>query len=518
MEQKRQMEIIRILLNQDHYITIKRLSEQLKVSGKTVRNDLNDIAGWLSCNELTLIKKTGMGILIEGSEEKKLAALNLLSSRSGSLTAYSPETRRIYIALRLVTCEDSCRIYELAEELYVSRATIHKDISSLSGLFEKHHIKLIRKNNNGVQLSGKERSLRDLMLYLMEEDTGYTDFMQLVQNPAYVCRDAFIFAALDYTDRDIYRFVRLFLHSDSSFIRALPFRSLLTLLLRLFICFIRILDGRFVTLSGQFIQELSTKALYSEARAAGELITGEYGLSIPPVELRYIQVHLLSLQNIPDVLTDGREDAAFIAEKLLSSWERTFHYPFTKDRELFNSLTAHLEPAVTRFRHGILIENPMMYEIKNYYRNTFLITKESIRFIEERYHCSLSDDEIGYIAIYLASALDRIKRPLSTILVSHGGKGAGSLLHEKLSSQIPEIKITSLESFISIQNADLSKTELILSTLSLPIKTSIPIIRITPLLSYQDILRLKEVICVYYKAKNDPLTADRTPEDGTNVE
>lgn len=518
MELRRKMEIIRILLKQNDYITIKQLSTQLNVSGKTIRNDLTGIGDWLSENGLTLIKKTGVGIRIEGNAETKLATMNLLDSHQQKTNVHSPQARKIYIALRLITCEENCRIYELAEELYVSRATIHKDISSLSGLLDEHHISLVRKNNNGVHLVGKERSLRDMMLHLMEEDAGYTDFIQMIQNPAYVCHDAFIYAALDYTDRDIFHFVRLILDSGNPFISSLSFRPLLTILLRLFICLIRILDGRSVTLSDSFIQELETQALYPEACAVGKTISIEYGQELSTMELRYFQIHFLSLQNRADTQTKEQAEASGIARQLLASWEQTFRHPFTQDKELLSALSAHLEPAVTRIRHGITIENPMMYEIQTYYRNTFLITRESVRFIEDQYHCSLSDDEVGYIAIYLATALEGTKHPLSTILVSHGGKGAAKLLRDKLSLQIPEIKITSLESFISIQNADLTNTELILSTLELPVKTQIPSIRITPLPSYQDILRLKEVISVYYKAANDPLSNAGHDDTDPNVE
>lgn len=505
MEQKRRSEIIRILLKEEDYITINQLAGQLQVSGKTVRNDLTDIAGWLAANDLTLVKKTGVGIFIEGSKEAKLRALNLAAGRAGQTAAYSPEARKIYIALRLITCQDNCRIYELANELYVSRATIHKDITSLTALLEQYHITLTRKNNNGVQLSGKERSLRDMMLHLMQEDNGYTDFIQIVQNPDYACRDAFIYGALDYTDRDIYRFVRLLLDAGSPFLNALPFRTLLSTLLRIYICLIRMLDGHPVTLSDAFTEELAKKPLYPEAAFITGLLASSYHIAIPEMETRYLQVHFLSLRNQEDILTEEQAEAEEIADIILADWERALQCPFTKDRALHAALAAHLEPAITRLRHGIPIENPLMYEIENYYKNTFLVTKESVQFMEERYGCPVSNDEIGYLAIYLASALEHRKRPLNTVLVSHGGQGAGQLLLQKLSTQIPEIRITSIESFLSVKQADLTDTDIILSTLQLPSFTEIPVIQITPLLHDSEIIRLKEILSTYYKKKNDPL-------------
>ena len=47
MENKRIQEIIRILLQQETYITIHDIAELLHVSNKTVRNDLASVAACL---------------------------------------------------------------------------------------------------------------------------------------------------------------------------------------------------------------------------------------------------------------------------------------------------------------------------------------------------------------------------------------------------------------------------------------------------------------------------------------
>ncbi|MCB6289109.1 helix-turn-helix domain-containing protein, partial [[Clostridium] scindens] len=65
---------------------------------------------------------------------------------------------------------DSCRIYELSEQLFVSRATIHKDILSLTKDLETFKIALHRKNNNGISMEGKEKNIRNFLLELMLRD------------------------------------------------------------------------------------------------------------------------------------------------------------------------------------------------------------------------------------------------------------------------------------------------------------------------------------------------------------
>lgn len=506
MQNKRILEIVRILLQQPDYITIRAVTQMLGVSNKTIRNDLSTVSEYLRDNRLVLVKKTGSGIRIDGDETEKLKLLKEVSQKSRQLTDYSPKARKIYIGLRVINCEENCRIYELASELYVSRATIHKDISRLSEMLPPYQIELIRKNNNGICMAGKERHLRDLMFDLMLEDNGYSEFLKIIKESAYRCQNRFIFEALDYTDTDIRRLVQLVIRSGNNYINCLPFNSLVPVLLRILISVIRILSGHGVQLSAEFIDELNSQPFYPESRQMALLLEQEYRLHLSEDEIRYLQIHFLSLQNKKGISENVQEDVRRLCTELLQYWETLFHRPFSSDTDFLESLEAHLGPALTRYHHGITIQNPMMSEIHAYYENTFQIVKETFRQLSPNYLSGLNDDEIGYIAIHLAAALERTKQPLKTILVCHAGGGASNLLMRKLTGQLPEIEIISQESFLTIHKADLSQAELIISTIDLQLSADIPVLTINSLIYDYDILRLREIIKQYYKAKNDPLS------------
>lgn len=57
MKNERIIKIVSVLLNQDNFITIDQISNQLNVSNKTIRNDLHLVEEWLKENKLELIKK-----------------------------------------------------------------------------------------------------------------------------------------------------------------------------------------------------------------------------------------------------------------------------------------------------------------------------------------------------------------------------------------------------------------------------------------------------------------------------
>ena len=81
MINKRVMKIVEVLLNQETYITIDRISEQLSVSNKTIRNDLQLVDEWLKDNQLQLVKKTGIRVRIDGPHSQKLRILRCITGR-----------------------------------------------------------------------------------------------------------------------------------------------------------------------------------------------------------------------------------------------------------------------------------------------------------------------------------------------------------------------------------------------------------------------------------------------------
>ncbi|MDZ5000472.1 HTH domain-containing protein, partial [Clostridium perfringens] len=207
MSNNRVLNIVNLLLQSDNYITIDTISKELDVSNKTIRNDLKLVEEWLKENDLKLIKKTGVGVTIEGERVSKLHILNLVESKNKKLVDFSPEARKLYLAMRLITSTENCRVYELANDLYVSRATIHKDLLSLSPILDNHKIKLNRKNNNGISITGKERNLRNLLIELMLNDNGYETFINIIKNAAYQCDGSFVFSGIDYIDDEYKEFI-----------------------------------------------------------------------------------------------------------------------------------------------------------------------------------------------------------------------------------------------------------------------------------------------------------------------
>lgn len=504
MIKKRFRSIVQILLRQEDFITIQDLAEQLAVSYKTISNDLKGIEKWLEEQQLTLIKKPGIGVQLMGSNEAKLRVCSVDKvANTSEYRDYSPRARMIYIGIRLLT-EECCRIFQLADELFVSRATIHKDLAVLSDYFASFKLALTRKSNAGASVTGSEKNFRNCLIELMKEDSGYATFYQIVQGTNYVCEGSFPFAALDFNDDEISEFLLVLKQTQSEYLEALTFDAYVQAIHYILVSFIRVRDQHPIHLSDEFMNELKLQPYYEDVRQICQLLGLHYQLKYNEREIRYLQVFFLSLRTTHAVSKQDLADAGWLTNKLMQEWEKLLPYPFSKDEDLRHFLFNHFCSAITRYRHGIPSENGLLEDIMQLHPHTFAIIQKTKFIIEERFHCRLDEEELGLLALHLAVALDKAKDPLNTLVVCHEGVAATNLLTRKLETQF--FNVLAIKNVLltpAIQKADLKQIDLILTTRELPVSGSVPMLEIDPLLSKQDLILLRKSILPYYEAKND---------------
>ncbi|WP_443110734.1 HTH domain-containing protein [Caloramator sp. mosi_1] len=90
-------------------------------------------------------KKPRYGIRLKVNEEKRLELLQNYKYNSSFIEPYTPQFRKNYILKRLLITKTNITVSELAQELYVSKVTIHKDIEQVDKWLKNFNLKLIKK-------------------------------------------------------------------------------------------------------------------------------------------------------------------------------------------------------------------------------------------------------------------------------------------------------------------------------------------------------------------------------------
>ena len=125
---------------------------------------------------------------------------------------------------------------------------------------------------------------------------------------------------------------------------------------------------------------------------------------------------------------------------------------------------------------------------------------------EEYYGLQLTEDEVGYIVLYIQSALERIKRHFNVLLIADFSRGHAQLLTERLKKSISEIKEIRVMSMHDFKLYGDKTSDVIITQKELDVKDS-RIIVIPNLLSDSGIVSLREQINVVLKSRDEKVTS-----------
>ena len=156
----RQIKCLKLLWQEQQFRSAGYLAEKLKVSDKTVLQDLKVIQEYLNPFHVTLIRKTGRGIYLPEKVRGNQELISSLESEGEEMGPMSTEARRQEITKRLLLMDEKgLSIQKLSEEFYVSRASIVNDFKFIERWGERYRLKLM-KNRSGRMFAGQEKGIR----------------------------------------------------------------------------------------------------------------------------------------------------------------------------------------------------------------------------------------------------------------------------------------------------------------------------------------------------------------------
>ncbi|MDI3529391.1 MAG: hypothetical protein PWQ23_1210 [Thermoanaerobacter sp.] len=133
-----------------------------------------------------------------------------------------------------------------------------------------------------------------------------------------------------------------------------------------------------------------------------------------------------------NVVVSKRELKEIVGEKILYAVENAIkiakqNYKNVQDN-LFYSLAIHLSAAYERLKSGKTIINPQLENVKREYTNEFIVARKMVDRINKDLGIELTEDEIGFIAMYLRTFsinVDKEKGRVGVIVLTHGHVAGG---------------------------------------------------------------------------------------------
>ncbi|MDP9750859.1 BglG family transcription antiterminator [Thermoanaerobacter pentosaceus] len=504
------LEIINMLLNSEKPLTVDYIANRLKVSNKTIRNDLKKVEEYVQQKGVKIIKKPRVGILLEGPRNKRLELADEIKKSLDFEEPFSPETRKNYILKRLFMSKGSVTIKELAEELYVSRVTIHKDLRNVEKWLNKFNLKLLKKPNYGIEVVGDEENWRnavaslivstkeqkELKEFLYNDYTGRIDYRTLVQ-----LKELF--------DIDYKQLEKIVSNAESKLKFRFSDEAFISLVIHVAISIERLKHKKDVKLSKAVLNNLKQKDEYVIAQQMAKEIETKFNVVLPESEIGYIVLHIIGTkmqQNKTEDVNLELEDeesielAVIMSKEIINIAERALCIDLSNDKQLLNGLILHLRPTINRLKYGLTLRNPLLNDIKENYPEIYGVAWMTSVVFEKYLGKKVAEEEIGYIALHLGAAVERAKKPLRALVVCTTGIGTAQLLVARLEKSFKQIEIKDIISSVSLHESILNDIDIVISTV--PIEINKPFINISPLLTQNDIKRLDEFIESLTKKSN----------------
>lgn len=195
--------------------------------------------------------------------------------------------------------------------------------------------------------------------------------------------------------------------------------------------------------------------------------------------INWVQIEISMMRLIKEVAKSGYEE-------------------LEKDMFLLENLINHIKPAIYRAKKGIRLPCEIYDEFKETY--PLVLNLVSKAWDKVGIDIKISDDELAYIAMHFQLAMKRIKsKKLENILIVCG---AGYSTSRFLSASIKEhfnVNIVDIIPYNELENYKNEDIDLVVTTIDEVKFKDIKVLKVSPILSTEDIIRLKNEKLSYAK-------------------
>lgn len=162
------------------------------------------------------------------------------------------------------------------------------------------------------------------------------------------------------------------------------------------------------------------------------------GVAFPLPEVCYIAMHLNGKQMYrANAMTSDEnlvipQEVNHIVSDMIEHIYEAFRIDFRDNLELRMGLCMHMVPLLARIKSGMRMKNPILQDIKREYPLAYEMATQACSVLRNVSPNPIKEDEIGYIAVSFALALERQKAkeraPKNILIVCASGKGSAQLL------------------------------------------------------------------------------------------
>ena len=429
------------------------LARRLSVSTRTVRTDITALNALMAGHGAQFILNRGAGYQLNIADAVLYQALVQQPSRQLRIPRNSPE-RVHYLVVRFLTSAFSLKLEDLAEEWFVSRATLQSDMAEVRDWLARYNLTIETRPRHGMKLFGSEMSVRacltDLLWQLTQEDSENPLLTEEALNAgvpeqlAAELHNCFTRCRIRLTDEGE-QFIRLYC--------AVAVR--------------RISEGYPLP---EFSADNVDETVREAARQIAALLQTLAGKPLSEAEEQWLQVHIASrqVQQVAASAISADDDEALV-NYILSFINSNYNYNLLTDKQLHADLLTHIKTMITRVRYQINIPNPLLDNIKQHYPMAYDMTLAAVSSWGKYTPYVISENEIGFLVLHIGVGLERhynigYQRHPRVLLVCDTGNSTVRMIQAMLLRKYPQIEVTRIISLRDYEQLDSVDEDFVIST------------------------------------------------------
>ena len=491
----RVLRITRWLLDQEQPRSTASVAADLGLSERVVRYRLDHIDRYLRSCGAELVRKRGLGLVVDGPPGVRARITADLSSLSNVPRVYAPEERvRILLAALLWSAPSVVSLEELHLELEVSKTSARRDLRVGEPWLERNGLPLVRRPGKGITVVGTERRIRQVIVQLiLEAIPEEVLLLQLAEDPS-ARASANVRVPVGLRER----IFTLPLRDTAAIVRTSPLGQTLTsgrsdvvFALFLAVSVARIRDGHTVSVEAGLHRSVMDHPIAESVAAIVPGLERLVGAFLPAPEVAAVTEYLLGLDALDTVRSDTASIRADLLDRIMELAAERLHAALSDDVELRRGLASHLERLRVRLRYGLPVHNPLLHEVRERYPDVYEVASDIGALIESAMEMPIVEDELGFITMYLSGAMERARlRPRRrALIVCPSGMATVWVLVSRIQAEFPELDLVEVLSERGYDELPHGDFDLVISTVPL-VENEVPVVVVSPLLSASDVSRL----------------------------
>lgn len=464
---QRLQKLIEYLLRMNDFVTVKKCSEYLNVSVRTVHYELENIKQLSS--KYVLTKKSGVGIKLE-----------IVSSLEYDFSNKDIDKK---IAKMLVINCEIITIEKCAKQLYVSSSSIKNSLKKLEKILLKDTNAKIHSDNKGTKISATEFEFQKIMInyneYFYDSNLPLEQYKNVIKE--------------DYEENIVEECFNIILDFERFNLGSVAAHYIQNIFNVLIVMITRLKKGYHIFGINNVLKldEILAMKHYLIALDLFQMLSNKLNFSFNENDIStlsiYLQANRLEFKKTKKSMNHTKINK--IVNSMINKMSSSLNCDLSSDLNLKRNLYMHVYHMMYRIDNNITIKNPLINQIKSEFRLMFdmvwLIVGNEIEHM-------ISEDEVGFLMLHFQTAIDKIENSKRILVVCTNGVVASNYIVTRIKKALRKFDKIELTSIDKVNNQLVDKVDFIISTE--PINNiNKPVVIVSPLVTELDIYNINKM-------------------------